>query len=102
MIISYFDFIILFIDNIISRELLLNVCSFLTFAYVVIISYSVRDIYDINVFTLDEMNRISCNIGVDSAIKCSEAVMKTALLQQSNVNITLSLAVLASMLWNNI
>ena len=100
--ISYFDFLKIFSDKINSRELLLKVCSCLTRAYADIIAYSVKNSDDMNFFTLDEMNRISCNIGVDSAIKCSEAVMKTALLQQSNVNIALSLAVLASMLWNNI
>ena len=100
--ISYFDFLKLFSDKINSCELLLKVCSCLTRAYADIIAYSVKNSDDMNFFTLDEMNRISCSIGVDSAIKCSEAVMKTALLQQSNVNISLSLTALASMLWNNV
>lgn len=100
--ISYFAFLKIFSDKINSRELLLKVCSCLTRAYADIIAYSVKNSDDMNFFTLDEMNRISCSIGVDSAIKCSEAVMKTALLQQSNVNISLSLTALASMLWNNV
>lgn len=100
--ISYFAFLKIFSDKINSRELLLKVCSCLTRAYADIIAYSVKNSDDMNFFTLDEVNRISCSIGVDSAIKCSEAVMKTALLQQSNVNISLSLTALASMLWNNV
>ena len=99
---SYFSFLKIFNDRINSRELVLHVCACLSRAYADIIAYSVKNSNDMEFFTLDEMNRISCNIGVDSAIKCSEAVMKTTLLQQSNVNINLSLTVLASTLWNNV